>query len=669
MKTIVTFLLLFPIVFAAQPSRAQVPPAPTMVSAVASFYYVPDIYLSWHSIDNSIGSASYRIYRSPGDSSHFEFVGTSYYTTYVDFQILGGQVYYYYITSNVIRDTTRYESAPSSFISAIAVSQRGGGASKRKNNGTIAGRVTDSLTGKALPEVQLSFYRVSSPGVPVQKLVSDGSGHYRAALDTGTYIIKAQPLVSGGAHSYSTEWYRDALDPAHAERILVDDSSRIQADIDLAKQGAATQVAVTGMVMDSTGAPLKGAMVVVLRSIQDMEEHSSSNDDGSDGEGESRDIEDIGHAQGVVWQGVVDSLGAYRAPVPAGHAYVVLAVKMGYAPQFFDHQSNQLTANPLWLAHDTSGINFNLGVLSPAASYTVTGTVRDSSGVRVPSRIVLIPLNHQSGKFAPQFVFTDSVGAFVVTHVHSGRYVALALPFSLYAPAYFKKGFLGIRRWQMADTISVAGDVSGVDIGVTRISVGGINHVSGSVTSGGTPAQGANVFAEYADGSIAGYGLTDAGGFYTLNGLPSETISISGDLEGYGAADKVVTFDPGNLSISGVSLILSPATVSSVSPVSGIAAVFAVDQNYPNPFNPSTTIAYSLPVVSSVSIRIYSITGQEVADLFEGVVAPGRYEAVWGGRDRSGHQVASGVYFYRYTAAPVSGGNGFQSMKKMLLLK
>jgi len=281
MKTKVVVLLLSALLFAASPSHAQAPPATILVNALASFYYVPDIYLSWRGGDNSIGAVTYRIYRSLGDSSHFELVGTAYYSVYADYQILGGQVYYYYITANVLRDSTRYESEQSRLVSAIAVSQGGGGGgggSKRKNNGTIAGRAIDSLSGKAIPVVQVTFYRVSSPGVPVQKLLTDGSGHYRAALDTGTYILKAQPALSGGTPPFGLEWYRDASDPAHAEHIHVDDSSRIVADFDLVKPGNTGQVAVSGIVMDATGLPLKGARVAIMRSIQDMEEQSSSDD-------------------------------------------------------------------------------------------------------------------------------------------------------------------------------------------------------------------------------------------------------------------------------------------------------------------------------------------------------------------------------------------------------
>jgi hypothetical protein len=43
--------------------------------------------------------------------------------------------------------------------------------------------------------------------------------------------------------------------------------------------------------------------------------------------------------------------------------------------------------------------------------------------------------------------------------------------------------------------------------------------------------------------------------------------------------------------------------------------VYTLAQNYPDSFNPSTTIRYSLPATSRVSLQIYNILGQQIADL------------------------------------------------------
>jgi hypothetical protein len=100
-----------------------------------------------------------------------------------------------------------------------------------------------------------------------------------------------------------------------------------------------------------------------------------------------------------------------------------------------------------------------------------------------------------------------------------------------------------------------------------------------------------------------------------------------------------------------------------------IPTEFALNQNYPNPFNPSTKISFALPSESAISLRIYSILGQEVLVLANEKQPAGYYSVEWDGRNRFGNKVASGVYFYRLEAKPVSGGKAFSNLRKMVLLK
>ena len=84
----------------------------------------------------------------------------------------------------------------------------------------------------------------------------------------------------------------------------------------------------------------------------------------------------------------------------------------------------------------------------------------------------------------------------------------------------------------------------------------------------------------------------------------------------------------------------------------------SVSQNMPNPFNPITTIAYDLSEPANVTLRVYALTGQEVATLVSAYQQPGHYEATW---DGSGF--ANGMYLYRLEAGP------YTATKRMLLLK
>jgi parallel beta-helix repeat protein len=85
---------------------------------------------------------------------------------------------------------------------------------------------------------------------------------------------------------------------------------------------------------------------------------------------------------------------------------------------------------------------------------------------------------------------------------------------------------------------------------------------------------------------------------------------------------------------------------------------FELAQNYPNPFNPVTTIRYTLPEASFVSLKIFDVLGNEVAALTEGTQPAGSFETTF-----DGNGLASGTYIYRLTA------NSFVETRKMILLK
>jgi hypothetical protein len=89
-----------------------------------------------------------------------------------------------------------------------------------------------------------------------------------------------------------------------------------------------------------------------------------------------------------------------------------------------------------------------------------------------------------------------------------------------------------------------------------------------------------------------------------------------------------------------------------------IVSRFALSQNYPNPFNPTTVIAYSVPVGSNVTLKLFDALGREVATLVDGFLSAGTYQATF---DAS--SLSSGMYFYRLTAG------SFGDTKKLVVLK
>ncbi len=107
---------------------------------------------------------------------------------------------------------------------------------------------------------------------------------------------------------------------------------------------------------------------------------------------------------------------------------------------------------------------------------------------------------------------------------------------------------------------------------------------------------------------------------------------------------------------------LSTGGPLSVSVEQALPAAFGLDQNYPDPFNPSTTITYKLPQSAHVTLKVYTLLGQEVATLVDGVQDAGSRSVLW-----RAENTASGVYFYRIVAT--YGAGSFSQVRRMLVTK
>ncbi|GAB5409787.1 MAG: hypothetical protein BalsKO_21520 [Balneolaceae bacterium] len=91
---------------------------------------------------------------------------------------------------------------------------------------------------------------------------------------------------------------------------------------------------------------------------------------------------------------------------------------------------------------------------------------------------------------------------------------------------------------------------------------------------------------------------------------------------------------------------------------SGIVKKFSLDQNYPNPFNPTTSINYSIAKNGLVTLTVYNLQGQTVAELVNESKSEGQYSVTW-----NASNVASGIYYYRLQS------NENVLTQKMMLIK
>ncbi len=87
---------------------------------------------------------------------------------------------------------------------------------------------------------------------------------------------------------------------------------------------------------------------------------------------------------------------------------------------------------------------------------------------------------------------------------------------------------------------------------------------------------------------------------------------------------------------------------------------YSLSQNYPNPFNPETTIEYSIPRESPVTIKVYDLLGQEVTTLVNQYMNPGIHKVKF---DASSAGLSGGIYLYKIKAGEYS------SVRKLVLLK
>lgn len=88
---------------------------------------------------------------------------------------------------------------------------------------------------------------------------------------------------------------------------------------------------------------------------------------------------------------------------------------------------------------------------------------------------------------------------------------------------------------------------------------------------------------------------------------------------------------------------------------------FELLQNNPNPFNPSTIISYKIFTAGPVSLKVYNLTGKQIAVLVDQVQNPGSYSLEFNTGNYP--ELSSGIYFYKLQTSYSS------DIKKMIFAK
>lgn len=111
--------------------------------------------------------------------------------------------------------------------------------------------------------------------------------------------------------------------------------------------------------------------------------------------------------------------------------------------------------------------------------------------------------------------------------------------------------------------------------------------------------------------------------------------------------------------MSNANFTIDPNVSSVNGNYTGTPIAFELMQNFPNPFNPVTVLTYAIPKMSAVTLKVYDVSGREMATLVNNETKTEGYYNV----EFDASKLASGIYYYRIEAGK------FSDTKKMILIK
>jgi hypothetical protein len=634
---------------------AQVPSAPThlVVSTIMG-----GAMLEW---DTSAHALGYRVYRSI-DTIAFGGIGIVERHSFVDFFVYPRFTYRYYVTALNLAG----ESTPSDTVEFMV-----GPPPPPPGFGVIKGMVADDSSGAPVNGTIVQFFKPFRAW-RMRFERTDSAGNYFARLDSGKYLVRAE------APGYFPKWYNNVNVPDSGSLVTIGSHDTVTANFALHAFRPPAFAHVSGSVIDTSGTPLKGAWVAYMRTHRELLELEHLLHIFGGLPAERLFIPDLGHLPGVVWAGRTDSSGNYAGAVIEGLRYVALAYKPGYALRFFDGKRSPFDADRIYVTGDTSGINFALPLRS-VSSDSIAGTVVDSTGAGIASHVILIRLT-VNGLLITHYRATDSLGNFIFHHVDPGKFLLRAIPVDGYHPAWYSASQCGVENYHHADTLTLSGSMTGLQVCVSPNSDSGFTTIAGMLhgpqsyfsTRAATSIPGVAVYAvSSTSGQIVAYDIVESDGSFAIENLPPDTYTLVGDKEGYtSAASASFSVDETNFALTNASLSLTPdAPLAVHDPPQAVPGVYRLEQNYPNPFNPTTTIGYTLPENSHVMLEVYNVLGQRVMTLKNGVENAG-YKTVQLDASAAEGGLPSGIYFYRLEATSTAKPNNtFTMVRKLVLLK
>jgi Secretion system C-terminal sorting domain len=270
----------------------------------------------------------------------------------------------------------------------------------------------------------------------------------------------------------------------------------------------------------------------------------------------------------------------------------------------------------------------------------------DQSNERLDSPTDLVVINYDGPHFTALAVgFTYIAGARFRTEI-TGPFTGGELQFVQFF--YFQTAAALTIKIYDAGTATEPGRLlvdQPIDLGTLTVNDWNQVELSNYITITGNDLW---VCLEVDDANNFFYGL-DIGSAYDPDGDWVNTLQGGGwqHLQDFGLGSR-------NFNIRGV-VDDTPVSVDEdeINPIG-----FELMQNYPNPFNPTTTVKYSIPELSFITIKVFDVLGNEIATLVNEEKLAGSYEVEF-----KATTLPSGIYFYKLQAG------SYVETKKMALLR
>lgn len=480
-----------------------------------------------------------------------------------------------------------------------------------------------------LPQIAVLFYGLKEEGSVW--VYPDSNGNYSTQIFPQPYYILC--TINYSFHSFRTyrkKYYNDKPDLSTADVLVVKkDTSGINFTFPTIHTGT-----ISGKVIDKISKqPISNAGIALAYA-----ETSDSSFTGT------------------------DQNGNYSMEVLEGD-YFLQAYKEGYFQQFYKDAHYTFDAKPVVVDSNNlnvTGVDFSL-IKQELASNGIVGFVKDNSSGTSLSNVEVNAISLSGGIEAESR--SDINGRYELSQIVNGKYILL---FS--KKGYNSKYYNNVYKWEDAFVFNLNGNkfISADDVFLTQmVPFGG--EISGKISSGSdSPLSGALISAINTSDSVISTSISIYDGSYTIPSLVNSDYVIQASKINYKTTqynDKIKIDMNSQPTFNGINIDINITDIKDE--INKIPSSFTLFQNFPNPFNPATTISYSIPNASFVTIKVYDVLGKEVSTLIGKNELPGKHSV-----DFNASNLSSGIYFYQFKAVPISNQTGdFIQTRKMILLK